>query len=151
MNALSLVHKTLPEGWRFIRNTKFWLLTERTSGGLRYQHAVILRFGRRRRSVRVARVVVLGRMGIGPLDLDEALGADGLIAASSHVQVRRVVEKADRTLAGVFVEESFEPLAIHVGVLGQHALLTCHISLRIVFRRGCQGSKCLGTTTEKGR
>lgn len=77
---------------------------------------------------------MLGRVGVGPLDLYEALGADGLVATSSHVQVRGIVEKANRTLARIFVEEGFEALAVHEGVLGKHDLLTGHISLRIIFR-----------------
>lgn len=101
--------------------------------------------------MRVVRVVVLGRVGIGPLDLDEAFGADGLVATPSHVQVGRVVKKADRALGGVFVQECFEPLAVDEGVFGQHDLLGRHISLRVILRRRCQGCESLRAAAEEGR
>ena len=51
-------------------------------------------------------------MWVWSLDLDETFGADRLVAASSLIQIGRVVKKADWTLRGVFVEMSFYRLSI---------------------------------------
>ena len=56
------------------------------------------------------------RMGIGAFDLHKAFGADGLIATSSVVEVRWVVEKADGTLGSVPVERSLQRPAVDVWV-----------------------------------
>ena len=44
-----------------------------------------------------------GWMWIRAFDLDEAFGADCLIATSRLVNVRRIVEVADRTFSDIFV------------------------------------------------
>jgi hypothetical protein len=47
--------------------------------------------------------MVLGCMGIGPLDLYEAFGTYWLIAAACFIEIRRVKHEADGALLGVFV------------------------------------------------
>jgi hypothetical protein len=46
---------------------------------------------------------VLRWVWLGTLDLDEAFRTDGLIAASSTVEVRRIVQEADGTFARILV------------------------------------------------
>lgn len=48
-------------------------------------------------------MLVLRRMRVRPLNLYEALRADGLVAAPSFVEVWWIVYKADRALRSIFV------------------------------------------------
>ena len=56
---------------------------------------------------------MFGRMWVRPFDLNETLGTDGLIAASSPVQVGWIIEKTDRTLGSIFVHQRFDGPAVH--------------------------------------
>jgi hypothetical protein len=47
------------------------------------------------------------------LDLDKTFTADGLVAASGLVEVRRVGEEANGAFGGIFVEKDFQGLAIY--------------------------------------
>jgi hypothetical protein len=67
----------------------------------------------------LAGLFVFRRMRVWPFDLHETLRADGLVAAARAVEVGRVVEEADGTFGGVFVEVDFDLLAVDVGVVGE--------------------------------
>ena len=67
--------------------------------------------------------MMLWRVRIRPLDLDKALGTYWLIAASSLVEIRRVVEEADRTLGSILVEIGLDRLPIDVRIVGKLYLL----------------------------
>lgn len=60
---------------------------------------------------------------IWSLDLNKTLGADGLIATSCSVEVRRVVEEANGTFRCVLVEIDFQLLSVDAIVIGQADLL----------------------------
>jgi hypothetical protein len=62
--------------------------------------------------------MMLGKMGISALDLNKAFTADGLIATSGAVQVRRVCQETDRTLISILIQENLERLAIDEGIVG---------------------------------
>lgn len=62
--------------------------------------------------------MMLGQMRVGSLDLHKAFTADGLVAASRAVEVRRIGEKADGALGCVLVEEDLEWLAVDKRIVG---------------------------------
>ena len=64
-------------------------------------------------------LAVFGRVGVRPFDLHKTLGADGLITASRPIQVRRIVEEADGTLCGIFVQIGLDALPVHVCIVWQ--------------------------------
>jgi hypothetical protein len=51
-------------------------------------------------------------VGVGPLDLNETLRAYRLVAASSFVEVRRIIKKANRAFRSIFVEKRFHRLPV---------------------------------------
>lgn len=51
------------------------------------------------------------------LDLDEAFGADGLITATSPVQIGWIVQEADGAFAGILVQVNFDRLTVDKGIL----------------------------------
>jgi hypothetical protein len=55
-------------------------------------------------------------MGIGSLDLDEALRTYRLVAASSLVQVRRIIEEADGAFCCILVQKRFDMLSLNIRV-----------------------------------
>lgn len=59
------------------------------------------------------------KVWVGPLYLYKAFAANSLVAASSVIEIRRVVEEADGAFAALFVEEHFERLPIDEGVVRQ--------------------------------
>lgn len=61
--------------------------------------------------------MVLRQVWVGTFDLDEALAADGLVAAARPVQVWGIIQEADRTLGCILVEKDFDWLAIDEGVM----------------------------------
>lgn len=73
--------------------------------------------------------MVLRGMRIRPFNLYKALGTDWLIATPGFVEVRRIVEEADRTLGCVLVQENLKSLAVDIGVLGKLNFLGCHVGL----------------------
>jgi hypothetical protein len=64
-------------------------------------------------------LLVLWRMRIWALDLNKALGADGLVTASSSVQIRRVEQEADRTFGPILVKINLNWLAVNKWILGK--------------------------------
>ena len=85
------VDETTSEWWGLVGDAELGLLAVWAGGRLRDQH-----FGRVfgvKTFVRITDLavgVMLRQMGVGTFDLNEALAADGLVAASSLVEVRRV-------------------------------------------------------------
>lgn len=63
-------------------------------------------------------------MGVRSLDLDETLRTDGLITATSSVQERRVVSKADGAILSLFVKVDFDALAVDISIRGQFEFLS---------------------------
>ena len=53
---------------------------------------------------------------VGAFNLNKTLRAYGLVAASSLVQVRRIIEKTNRALCCILVKECLDGLPINVGV-----------------------------------
>ena len=94
------------------------------------------------------RVGVLGRMRVGPLDLHEALGADGLVAAAGAVEVGRVEEEADGALGRVLVQIGLQGLPVDLRVLGQLHLARLHLRVRQASGRGREGRQGLGPAPE---
>jgi hypothetical protein len=72
----------------------------------------------RSRSIGI-RLLVLWGMRIRALDLNKALGADGLVTASSSVQIRRVEQEADRTFGPFLVKIDLNWLAVDKWILGK--------------------------------
>jgi hypothetical protein len=64
-------------------------------------------------------LLVLWRMRIRALDLNEALGADGLVTASSFVEIRGIVQKADWAFGRILIEINLNRLAVDKGILGK--------------------------------
>ena len=95
--------------------------------------------------------MVLWRMRIWSLDLDEALRAYGLIATTCLVQMWWVVHEADGALGSVLVQESLYPLAVDMGIFGKLHLLWGHIRLRRIAGAGRERSKRFGASTEERR
>jgi hypothetical protein len=56
---------------------------------------------------------------VRPLDLHETFAADGLVAASSVVEVGRVVQEANWALATFLVQKHLKRLSINEGVVGK--------------------------------
>jgi hypothetical protein len=56
---------------------------------------------------------MLWRVWIRSLDLNEAFRADVLTTAACVIQIRRIVEEANRALAGIFVKHSLQRRAIN--------------------------------------
>ena len=59
------------------------------------------------------------QMGIRPLYLDEALGANWLIAATSLVQVRWIINKADGAFFRAFIQKHLEGLTVDIRIRRQ--------------------------------
>jgi hypothetical protein len=55
---------------------------------------------------------MLWGMRVGAFYLNKAFGANRLIATSCTVEIRRIIEEADRALRGILVEVRFNGLAI---------------------------------------
>ena len=113
-----------PEWRRFVCDTEFRLNTKRACGWLRNERTILR--GLRWRAA-ITCIMVLGRMGIWPLDLNEALRADGLVAATCLIEIGRIVEEANRAFGRVFVQKGFNTLAVDIGVFGELYLLRRHI------------------------
>ena len=88
------ISESSTEWWWFESNAKVWLFAERTCRDLRSESIWI----RRLTSILGRRFLMLWKMRVWTFDLYEAFRADVLVATSSFVQVRRVVQKAYRTL-----------------------------------------------------
>lgn len=73
---------------------------------------------------------MLRRVWIRALDLNETFGTDGLIAASSSVQVRGIVEEADGAFARILVQVNLDRLPIHKRIFGKLELSWGQICLR---------------------
>lgn len=58
-------------------------------------------------------------MRVESLDLNEALRTDKLITTSGFVEVRRVIEEANRALRCIFVQEYFYSLPINKRIIGK--------------------------------
>jgi hypothetical protein len=74
--------------------------------------------------------MVLRRMRVRSFDLYKTFRANGLVAATSFVQVGRITEEANGALGRVLVEKDLDPLAINVRIFGQLHFLWAHFSLR---------------------
>ncbi len=59
------------------------------------------------------------RVRVRAFDLDEAFGADCLIAAPSLIEVGGVIQKADRTFRSIFIKVSLKRLATDKRIVGQ--------------------------------
>jgi formyltetrahydrofolate synthetase len=55
---------------------------------------------------------MLWGMGVWAFYLNEALGANRLVATSRTIEIRRIIEEADRTLRGILVEVRLNGLTI---------------------------------------
>lgn len=55
---------------------------------------------------------MLWRMRVRALDLNKAFGANGLIAASRSIQVRRIVQEADGTFRCIFIKICLDRLSV---------------------------------------
>lgn len=110
--------KTSAERRRFVRDTELSLLTVRTLRGLRNQEtALFLRVWTWFFLLTIT--MTFGKVRVGTLDLYKTFAADSLVAASSVIEIRGVVEEADRAFATFLVEEHFERLPIYEGIIGQ--------------------------------
>jgi len=78
--------------------------------------------------------MMLRGMWIWSLDLYEALRADGLVATTCLIKIRRVVEEANGALGRVFVQKGFDTLAVDIGIMRKIYFLRYHIRLRVVAR-----------------
>jgi hypothetical protein len=67
--------------------------------------------------------MMLRKVRISALDLNETFAADILVTASGAVQVRRICQEADRALLSVFVKENLHGLAVHKGIMRESDLL----------------------------
>ena len=90
----SVCESTAERRW-FVSDPEFRCHTKRASRRFRNQESFLLwRLWLCRWITRI--FVMLGRVWVRPLDLYEAFRADRLVAASSFVEVRWIIEKADR-------------------------------------------------------
>ena len=60
---------------------------------------------------------MLGHMWIRSLDLDKAFRTDGLFTTACGVQIWRIIEEADRTFRGVFIEKYLNRLSINKRIM----------------------------------
>ena len=79
---------------------------------------------------------------IGTFDLDETLGADGLVTTASLVQIGRIVNEANGALGRILIQECLDPLTVDVRIFLKLDFLRCHLRLRIIARTG--GERCEG-------
>ena len=143
--SLLIVNKP-PSKWRwFIGDAEFGLNTKWACRRLRNQLTLFLRF----RGWSLCIAMVLGWMGIGPLNLYKALGANRLIATARLVEMWRVEHEADGALLGILVQECLDTLSIDIRVLGQIQLLRGHLGLRNVARNRSKRGKGLCPSTEE--
>jgi hypothetical protein len=108
------------KGRWIIGNSKLGHLTIGAARGLRDEH--LRGVLRRQTFVGVASFsvrVVLGKMGIGSLDLHKAFTADGLAAAAGRVEIGRVGEEANGAFLGILVEKHLDGLAVDKGIVGE--------------------------------
>lgn len=82
--------------------------------------------------------MAFGEVRIGALDLDKTLAADGLVTATSMVEIRGICEEADGALDGVLVQKYFDRLAIHERVMGELNLARHELGRRAVAGVGTQ-------------
>ena len=87
------------------------------------------------------RICMFWWMWVWPFDLYEAFGAYGLIATPRSVEVRGIIEKANRAFHCVFVETRFERLAVNVRLVQNHSFLRLHVLLRGTASGG-MGNRC---------
>src|SRR4051812_19757431 len=100
--------------------------------------------------VGVVLVMPLGEMRVRPLDLNEALAADGLITTPCVIQIRGVGQEADRAFRRVLIQEYFKGLPIHKWVVREVDLSRHDLGCGPVPRVTPQDcSKCLTTRLER--
>lgn len=71
-------------------------------------------------------------MRVGPFNLYKAFATNRLIAASSVVQVRRIVQEADWALAALFINEDLQRLPVDEGVVRQIDFTWSQVAARAV-------------------
>jgi hypothetical protein len=67
--------------------------------------------------------MVLGKMRVGPLDLDEAFAADWLITTPCMVEIRGICQETNGAFSGIFVKIDLEGLAVDEWIMGKIDLL----------------------------
>lgn len=80
------------------------------------------------------------KMGVGSLNLHKTFTTDRLIAASSMIQVGRVIEEANGAFAALLVDEDLERRPVDKGVVRQVDLTWSQVAARAVTRSEAEGS-----------
>lgn len=123
------ISQSSSERRRSVGSTKFRLDTEGACRGLRHKLGFLFS------TFAVAGILcrrilillgMLRRVWVRALDLDETFGAYRLVAASSPIEIWRVVKEANGTFAGIFVEIGFDRLTIHKRIVRQHIFTGRH-------------------------
>lgn len=68
--------------------------------------------------MRIFRVMMFRWMWVGSFNLYKAFRANWLLTAAGGVEIRWIIQKADRAFRGIFVEDGLQTLAVYIRIFG---------------------------------